>query len=141
MLVHTHQYLTNFNNMVLQYQQDAYTLAFYTLGNEPQACEIVQKAITYAYFRPGKNETHLRILHDVTRMCLQVQPQSIDPAVVPEIVRRLHNIPIQERQAVILIDILGLSYAQTAMVCNQSESKTSSLLARARVHMLTLQSV
>lgn len=141
MLAQKHQDLVNFNNLVLQYQQDAYTLAFYTLGNERQACEIVQKAITRAYHHTVKNETHLRILHDVTRMCLQLQPQAIDPAVVPEFVRRLQTIPIQERQAVILIDILRLSYAQTARICRQPESRTSSLLARARVHMLSLQSI
>lgn len=141
MLAQKHQNLINFNNLVLQFQEDAYTLAFYTLGNERQACEVVQQAITYSYHHPVKNETHLRILQQVTSMCLQLQPRAIDPAVVPEIVRRLQTIPIQERQAVILIDIIGLSYAHTARICRQSESRTSTLLARARVHMLTLQSV
>jgi DNA-directed RNA polymerase specialized sigma24 family protein len=133
--------LTNFNRLILQFQEEAYTLAFYMLGNELQACETVQKAITYAYHHPPVNDIQLGILSNVTSLCMQLPARAIDLEVVPEIVRRLCNIPNQERLAVILVDILGLNYAQAAIICRKPEAQISRLLSHARVRMLAWQPV
>ena len=141
MLAQKFSKLTDFNHLILQCQEEAYTLAFYVLGNELQACETVQRAITSAYHHPEDRDAHLAILSNVTRLCLQLPTHAIDLDVVPEIVRRLCNIPIQERLAVILIDILGLNYAQAAIICHKPEAQISRLLSHARVRMLPWQPV
>jgi DNA-directed RNA polymerase specialized sigma24 family protein len=56
-------------------------------------------------------------------------------------VRQLSNLPFYERLAVVLIDILGLNYAQAAVVCHQSKAQISRLLAQARVRLLPGQPV
>jgi DNA-directed RNA polymerase specialized sigma24 family protein len=131
--------LADFNRLILQHQEAAYTLAFYTLGDERQACETVHKAITDAFQRPAGENFKLRILQGVTNLCSQLPAHSIDLNVVPEIVQQLSSLSFQERLAVVLIDILGLNYAQAAQVCRQPKAQLSRLLAQARVHMLSLQ--
>jgi DNA-directed RNA polymerase specialized sigma24 family protein len=128
--------LNDYNQLVLQHQEEAYTLAFYTLGDERQACETVQNAISDAFHHPSGNNFHLRLLRRVTQLCFQMQVNTIDLSVVPEIVRRLSALPLQERLALVLVDILGLNYAQAAMVCHQTKSQISHLLAQGRVHLL-----
>jgi DNA-directed RNA polymerase specialized sigma24 family protein len=133
--------LNDYNQLVLQHQEEAYTLAFYTLGDERKACETVQNAISEAFQHPSGNNFHLRLLRRITQLCFQMQVNAIDLSVVPEIVRRLSNLPLQERLALVLIDILGLNYAQAAMVCHQTKSQISRLLAQGRVHLLAHQPV
>lgn len=128
--------LTDFNRLVLQHQEEAYTLAFYTLGDERQACETVQKVINDAFRHPADENFQLVILQGVTIQCSQLPAHSIDQNVVPEIVWQLSNLTIQERLAIILIDILGLNYAQAAQICRQTKAQLSRILAQARVHML-----
>jgi DNA-directed RNA polymerase specialized sigma24 family protein len=133
--------LTDFNRLVLQHQEEAYTLAFYTLGDERQACETVQKVVKDAFRRPTGENFQIMILQGVTNLCAHLPAHSIDQNVVPEIVRQLSSLSFQERLAVILIDILGMNYAQAAQVCRQPKAQLSRLLAQARVHMLLPQPV
>jgi DNA-directed RNA polymerase specialized sigma24 family protein len=133
--------LNDFNRLVLQHQEEAYTLAYYTLGDERQACETVQKAISEAFHHPSGNNFRLGILRSVTHLCSQLPVHTIDLNVVPEIVRRLSSLPFQERLAIVLIDILGLNYAQAAVVCRRTKDQISRLLAQARVHVLSRQPV
>ena len=133
--------LIDFNRLVLQHQEEAYTLAFYTLGDERQACETVQRVVTDAFRRPAGKNFHLKILQDVTNLCSQLPPHIIDPNVVPEIVRQLSGLTLQERLAIVLIDILGLNYSQAAQVCRQSKAQLSRILAQARVHLIYQQPV
>jgi DNA-directed RNA polymerase specialized sigma24 family protein len=141
MFVQKFSSLTDFNRLVLQHQEEAYTLAFYTLGDERQACETVQTAITDAFDHPSESNFYLGILRRVTHLCSQMPAHTTDLNIVPEIVRSLSNLPFQERLAVVLIDILELNYAQAAMVCHQSKAQISLLLAQGRVHMLARQPV
>lgn len=133
--------LADFNRLVVKYQEEAYTLAFYILGDERQACETVQKVVANSFRRPVNGNFQLRILQDVINLSSQLTRHSVDPNVVPEIVERLSAIPFQERLVVILIDILGLKYAQAAQVCRQSKDQLSRILAHARVHLLYQQPV
>ena len=135
------QNFTDFNRLVLRHQEEAYTLAFYTLGDERQACETVQKVVAEAFRSPANGNFQLRILQGVSNICSRSTSHSVDPNVVPEIVRQLSCIPLQERLAVVLIDILGLNYAQAAQVCRQSKDQLSRILAQARVHLLYQQPV
>jgi DNA-directed RNA polymerase specialized sigma24 family protein len=133
--------LTDFNHLVLQHQEDAYTLAFYTLGDERQACETIQKVIKDAFSHPAAENFRLMILEGVTNLCSQLPAHSIDQNVVPEIVWQLSSLTLQERLAIILIDILGLNYVQAAQVCRQPKPQLSRVLAQARVHLLVPQPV
>lgn len=141
MFAQNYSNLNDYNQLVLQHQEEAYTLAFYTLGDERQACETVQNAISDAFHYPAGNNYHLRLLRRVTQLCFQMQVKAIDLSVVPDIVRRLSNLPLQERLALVLIDILGLNYAQAALVCRQTKSQISHLIAQGRVHLLAYQPV
>jgi DNA-directed RNA polymerase specialized sigma24 family protein len=133
--------LNDYNQLVLQHQEEAFTLAFYTLGDERQACETVQSAISSTFQHPAGNNFYLGLLRRVSQLCFQKQVNAIDLSVVPEIVRQLSNLPFYERLAVVLIDILGLNYAQAAVVCHQSKAQISRLLAQARVRLLPGQPV
>jgi DNA-directed RNA polymerase specialized sigma24 family protein len=137
MLAENFSNLNDFNHLVLQHQEEAYTLAFYTLGDERQACEAVQNAISDTFRHPAGNNFQLGILRRVTQFCSQIQISAIDLSVVPDIVRRLSNLPFQERLALVLIDILGLNYAQAAAVCHMSKAQIGRLLAQGRLHLLT----
>jgi DNA-directed RNA polymerase specialized sigma24 family protein len=137
MVVHKLSNLTDFNHLVIQHQEEAYTLAFYTLGDERQACETVQVAITNAFQHPAESNLYLGILRRITQLCAQMPAHAIDLNIVPEIVRKLSNLPIQERLALILVDILELNYAQAAMVCRLSKPQICRLLTQGRVHLLT----
>ncbi len=119
--------LAIFNRQVLQCQDDAYTLAWYLLGDVALAETAVQAAVESA-FQHGAAIHHGDALNKSCRLVIfrvvveQCQRQLNRPLpLIGEtgeqgILEMLRRLPEQERQALILVDILSMGYAEGAEV-------------------------
>ncbi len=136
--------LAIFNRQVLQCQDDAYTLAWYLSGDETLAETVVQSAIENLYRRAsaGKKSYRLMILqavvtqsHQNLRRLLPMTGKTSEQSILEMLCR----LPEEERQALILVDILGLSYAESAEVLRMPVQDVSQRLAWARRKLAACQ--
>jgi hypothetical protein len=129
--------LSLFNRQVLECQDEAYTFAWYFSGNESEAESITRTAVKDSFFifsRHGQT-CRLVILKMVARLCRK-ETRGKDILQASPGPRGLKFLPEEERQALILVDILRLSYADTAAVLGQPVKNVSRLLAQARRKMM-----
>lgn len=130
--------LEEFNRLVLKHQDEAFCLAFYMLGNQAQAGQVVQSAVQQAYtnFRGKKGNFRIQILQLVCEGCLKAQGQTpgIRAQLAP-LMKQMNNLPGTERLAIILIDMLGLNYAQAGLILRQSPVQLRRLLAQGRLKL------
>jgi DNA-directed RNA polymerase specialized sigma24 family protein len=148
MLATTETRLTTFNTLALHYQDDAYTLAYYLLGDESCAERATQAAFDYLYQHAGLSFERFRL--EILRRVLEHCQKKAAPALrlIPHTaVKRLagsHDATLGkllalkygERSVVILVDVLGLNYEEAAQVIGSSMKQVSHLLAQARQQML-----
>ncbi|MDD5370583.1 MAG: hypothetical protein PHQ40_15985 [Anaerolineaceae bacterium] len=117
--------LITFNELVLQSQDLAYTLAWRFLADDGLADQVVEKAILdLAGFPRGCAGAAFReaLLHRVAARLLQIslqperpeRPRAIPANAEEEVARRLRGLPPFCRLVVILVDCLGLSYREAA---------------------------
>ena len=125
--------LTLFNEQIRQCQDDAYTLAWYLLGDEAEAEAATQAAVraAYALFSPGQANCKLAILKQVLLACFGKHSRASIPA-TGGLPPALQSLPERERQALVLVDILNLSYPEAARVAGQPVREILHLLAQAR---------
>ncbi len=147
MLATTDTRLTTFNTLALHYQDDAYTLAYYLLGDESCAERATQAAFNRLYQFTGLRfeRFRLEVLRRVLEYCQQKVPMSYRAvfhkavrAVVGDrdgTLRKLMALKAGERSVVVLVDVLGLDYEETAQVMGSSKKQVSRLLAQARQKM------
>jgi len=120
--------LNEYNAGVLACQEDAFTLAFYALGDDGLAAQVVQAAVRQAYWRFDGSEGRCReqILSAVAEGCWRsTDRRPADQGV-------FSALPIEERLAVILVDVLGLSYRQAAEILRRPATQFARLLAQGR---------
>ena len=124
--------LDQFNQQVLACQDGAFTLAFSILGDEGLACEVVQKAFLRIYANRGDdgNNIPVKILQVVILMCRQAKPSKAYAGA--EIIPGLHQLECGEQEALLLVDLLGKSYQQTALVLDKSEHEVAATVALGR---------
>lgn len=125
--------LDQFNQQVLECQDDAFTLAWYLLEDEVEAQAVMQAAVeaAYFYFLQSQANCHLRILQQVVdqfRKSKQPPHHSKQPG--PSHPLRFMTDP--ERMVVVLIDLIGLDYAKAAFIMGCSRQEIGCLLACAR---------
>ena len=130
--------LSDFNGLVFQCQDEAYTVAYYMYGNEGQAAQIVQQAFQQAY-RQYKGTTasfRIQVLHLVSSGCL-ASPcvDTGNPSRSEDVRRQLLVLPGEERLVIVLVDILGLGYQETAGIMRQPAHLVTKLLARGRAKL------
>jgi predicted DNA-binding protein (UPF0251 family) len=114
-------------------QEEAFTLAYYLLGDETAALAAVEAA--YARLaRTGATPGGLRIetlrlviKHSISRIKSWPRKATYDL-----LARKLLNLPLESRQVLALVDVLGLDYSQAAEVLGLSKGRVSQALARAR---------
>jgi len=73
--------LEQFNQQVLDCQDDAFTLAIALVGDEQLACQIVEEAIWKVYMngRKSAQPIHLQVLKEVILSCRRFNhPQDLD---------------------------------------------------------------
>ena len=125
--------LTLFNQQVLKCQDDAYTLAWYLFESEVEAERVTQIAIEVAFhgLSARRIDCRLSILKQVVIQWRLRKPAAYSSAFAtfPQDLRLL---PEPERLALVLIDILQLSYAEAAWVIGYPFNKIGRLLAHAR---------
>lgn len=142
MPVTTEKQLMMFNTLALQIQDEAFTLAYYLLGDETRAGEAIQGAFARLYQRPGLKFASFRrdVFQRVLAQCralssgLRAARFSVMSA-RDEIIDHLLQLNESERSAAVLVDVLGLSYEEAADVLGCSKRETGRLLAQARFHL------
>jgi hypothetical protein len=120
-------------------QDEAYTLAYYLLGNEARADEAVA-AVFSRRLPTGRGRAEDNRLEILRAIGLYCQAHGATPAwgIQPggdEIISRLGRLNGSERAAAVLVDVLGLSYAQAARVLSCSQHRLGKLLAHARLNL------
>jgi hypothetical protein len=128
--------LSLFNQQIILYQDDAYTLAWYLLGDAPQAEAILLAAVqaAFAYFSPNRMDCRLLIFKQVVGQYQRREPAP-RASVEPGILRDLQFLHQHKRVVVVLVDILGLPYSEAAYLTNRPREQIGCLLAQARWQM------
>jgi len=136
--------LVAFNTLALQTQDEAYTLAYYMLGDERGAEKATQSAFNHL-FKHGQLQAgrfRLEVLRGILASC---QSRSGSLLVLPktsaaaesrdDLSWKLLGLQENERAVVILVDVLGLNYIEAAHVLGGSKKQVCKLLAQARLKL------
>ncbi len=131
--------LASFNRQVLQLQDEAFTLACDLVGDEARAAGIAQGAFASLYHGgwDGKSSIRLAIFTRIIREgeCMRGTIKNGEAA--PQRTRDagatlLAGLPACERAAILLVDRLGLTYAEAAQVLGCPPGRLIGRLASAR---------
>jgi predicted DNA-binding protein (UPF0251 family) len=122
--------LDEYNARVLACQEDAFTLACYILGDESQAAQVVDAAVRQVYWCFDGSEARCReqILSAVAEGCRRAATRR--PGGPAQGV--FSTLSIEERLAVILVDVLALNYRQAAEILRRPATQFARLLAQGR---------
>lgn len=134
----------SFSALVLRCQDDAYTLAYYLLGDEEEAARATQAAFARVQ-RLGslpQSRFRLEVLRGVLK-CARGEANAHPGAVQPNdaISRMLLGLRSEDRTALVLVDILSLSYAEAAQVLGCSKQGLAKRLGHARLNLSRAVSV
>src|SRR5450756_2738201 len=124
--------LDQFNQQVLACQEEAFTLAFSLLEDDALACEVLQEVIlrVYSGWRDDACNIVVKVLHGVIGMCRQAKPSKIPDAT--EWICGWNQLERCEQEALLLVDWLGKTYQQTALVLDRSEGDVALTVAHGR---------
>ena len=121
--------LEAYNQQVLACQHEAFTLAAHLLGNDRAADAVVERAFRHVY-RDARRSTsstiRLPVLREVVRLCSR-PPTGRRKALGP-----WRHLSQREQEALLLVDLLGLSYLQAADILDCSKEHLARWLAQAR---------
>ncbi len=122
--------LQKYNRLVLKFQDRAYTLAVYLVGDVPLAAQLVQEIIQadLPARRQPEAEFEIRLLRSLMQRCLRASPVR-GPA---PLCTHFGDLALDERLALILIDCLDCSYAQAAAILSWPLQNLQTTLALAR---------
>lgn len=125
----------SFNALALRYQDEAYTLAFYLLGQDALAAEATQAAFARVYQLRNlpADRFHLDILRAVLAGAQELPAVGRSFTAADDLMRRLLALPFDERSALALVDVLGLGYDLAADVLGWSQKSLAGCLGRARL--------
>ena len=129
-------HLEQFNRQVLLCQNDVYTLAWYLLEDETEAQAVMQEAVEAAYrcFSTSQANCRLRIMKQVVDQ-YRKRKRPAQSTTLPCPFPSFHFIAEHERLVVVLIDMIGLDYADTAAILGCSRKEIRCLLSQARWKM------
>ena len=123
--------------LALQMQDEAYTFAYYLLGDEQAAEAATQAAFTSLSRKSSIRAEQFR--QDVLRGVLagsrkfSIPVTSTAKAPSEDLTRALMHLPAEQRSALVLVDILGLNYDDAAGVLGCSRKQFAHLLAQGRM--------
>jgi len=123
--------LQAFNQLILQNQDEAFTLACDLLGDESLACEIVEEVFRQAFgkYRAPKPGFRLEILQRITANCVKRGKVLVGPITLERFLAGLSN---DEKVVLVLVDCLELSYADAGWVLRKQPDTVRKMLAKAR---------
>ncbi|MCE5207181.1 MAG: hypothetical protein LLG42_02605 [Chloroflexi bacterium] len=124
--------LDRFNQQVLACQDDAFTLAVSILGDERLAYQVIQEVIRQVYSRQGNDDNVIavKVLQGVILLCRQEKPSRGRDA--PEWVPGWNLLEQSEQEAILLVDVLGKTYRDAALLLNCSECDVARYVAFGR---------
>ena len=123
--------LQAFNQLILQNQDEAFTLACDLLGDESLACEVVEEVFRHAFgkYRAPKTGFRLEILQRITANCVKRAKVLAGSNTLERFLAGLSN---DEKVVLILVDCLELSYADAGWVLRKQPDAVRKMLAKAR---------
>lgn len=135
-----------FGRIAGAYQDQAYTLAFYLLGDASAAEGAAQAAFLAArrrMIRSDRNRLRLDLFREILRACSAAQNGArpspgggAGNATGEEKLRGcLAGLPFEYRCALVLVDVAGLDYAEAAAVIGRPVAALQKRLALARVRL------
>ncbi len=146
--------LITFNTLAMQAQDDAYTLAYYLLGDERGAEQATQAAFNQLYQRTRLQAGRFRLeaLRQVMERCQRQNHNLRKPSMLgasghtfagssgsngssEAIFGKLLDLKDCERGVLVLVDVLGLDYEQAAQVLGSTKKQVGKLLAQARINL------
>jgi DNA-directed RNA polymerase specialized sigma24 family protein len=143
--VHAAQEWSAFNRQVLDCQDEAFTLAWYLLGDEALAAQALQAAVMRVYQRSAAGKSlRWQVLRAVAECAADPRCRLLRGFSTPAeeagsgareglwLANWLQDLPESERLAAALVDVLGLSIADAAAVLDQPQRVVVQRLTRAR---------
>lgn len=131
--------LHDFNQQVLACQDGAFTLAYYLLGEKELAGAAMQKAVMAIYLAKPKctNELQLRLLREIIHSVQRNQRRGsgLKGSNASPALRLLQMLPISEKSAVVLVDVLGLDYREASTILGCSYRRLSKWITQGRRQM------
>lgn len=134
-LVETQQ--TAFEAQAQHLQDDAYTLAYYLLGNDnlaEAATEAVFSRVSAAR-APHYDRLRVDVLRNVLSLCRHQSIPVSGRNNTSDIRGMLQTLGLEERSVAVLVDVLGFSYDETARVLDRPTKHVMRMLAQARLHL------
>jgi RNA polymerase sigma-70 factor (ECF subfamily) len=149
-----------FTTLVRRHQDRLWAVALRTLGNREEAADALQEALISAYrsahrFR-GDSAVTTWLHRIVVNACLDrvrrrnarptVPLSETEPLPVPpvdsdtalDVRAALARLPVEQRAAIVLVDVQGYSVAEAAAVLDIAEGTVKSRCARGRARLATL---
>lgn len=123
--------LQTYNRLVLQHQDEAFTLAAHLLGDDDLAGKVVGETFRKAFSsrRTPQQAFRLEVLRQVV-ICCQMQVQKL--AGPSNLAYLLAGLADEEKIVLALVDCLGLGYHDCAVVLGKKSANIMKTLAQAR---------
>jgi len=120
-----------YNRLVLQHQDEAFTLAYDLLGDDAAACETLQTVFLSAYRQDWGAQSlfRLQVLRGVIQACLRRGKALPGPHLAGS---SLAGLTDEEKCALVLVDCLGLTYPDAAFALTRQVAWVAKTLAAAR---------
>jgi DNA-directed RNA polymerase specialized sigma24 family protein len=124
-------------SLTLKYQDEAYTLAYYFLGDERRAVEAVQAAFESVRWRQGVTPDRFRreVFRSVLSASRSRERFASIPAAQDDLSCCLTRLEQEERSALVLVDVLGMQYAEAREVLGVSQKQLGKLVALGRMDL------
>ncbi len=127
--------LQEYNRLVLQYQDESFSLAFDLLGDEARASQVVAEAFQKEFQRSPTDASKFRL--EMLRRVVQNALKHAEVLPCPGI---FDNAPLylsnEEKLVCILVDCLELSYQDVAIVLDKPLSHIRKTLAETRFTLI-----
>jgi DNA-directed RNA polymerase specialized sigma24 family protein len=127
--------LSEYKILALRYQDEAYTLAYYLLGDEQQAEETIQAAFG-RLFQQGNAPVGRFRLEALRGVLLYVRRSHVVLSLVADpdpLIQQLTRLGMAQRSAIVLVDVLGLDYEEAGQVLGVSKKQAGRLVAQGRL--------
>lgn len=123
----------SFNQQILVCQDEAFTMAIYLVGDEELACQIVQEAVLRVYNDGnGTQPIDWQMLQEVIFSCRRAIRSLFGETIA---IPGWEQLKCHEREALLLVDVLGKSYQDAAFILNSSRDEITQNVASGRRHL------